>query len=279
MKLKYVLFIVLIFLSIACTNEYKTFYESGELWEIITKENGVKEGPYLRYYKSGQLDVIANCHEDQLDGLYKEYWQNGNLAVEMVYKNGSPNGPASYYYENGNLMKLGDYYNGQKLGVWKAFRENGTSHFSVELTKDMDTTYKNQIIHFTEKGDTVSEKSRYFSVWLDKDTVEPYEMTTLKVKLQSGYFSDSGQISVDFVTTDSLLDNRFIREHNRKFRAKGDSENVAYYGVERAEPGLYHIQGCISEYFVPDPPPPLDYKMPSRLYFFRKDFYVSDSTR
>lgn len=261
---------------IGCNNQHKTFYETGEIKEIITKADGVKEGPYFKYYKSGQLEVIANNHEDQLEGSYKEYWQNGNLALELVYQNGLPNGPASYYHENGNLMKQGDLQKGEKLGVWKAYRENGTPQSYVDFTLDRDNTYKNQIIHFTEKGDTVREGSQYFSVWLDKDTVNPYEMTTLKVKLQSGYFSDSGQISVNFITTDSLLDNMFIREYS-KFRSKGDSENVAFYSVERAEPGLYHIQGCISEYFVPDPPPPMDYQMPSRLYFFRKDFYVKES--
>jgi len=111
--------------------EYKTFYENGELNEVGTLENGIRNGEWLKYdinnnlkkniyYVDGKLNGPCKIYDgssknrlhiectyinDNLEGEYIIYWniyENECINPEIIKE--------SYYYENGKKMENINYF-------------------------------------------------------------------------------------------------------------------------------------------------------------------------
>jgi antitoxin component YwqK of YwqJK toxin-antitoxin module len=87
-------------------------------------ENGVLNGEFKSYYKTGQITEILNYKNGELHGNTKRYADNGALLDDLNYKEGKLQGLAKYYNIEGQLIYTGNYENDEKVGEWEYF-ENG----------------------------------------------------------------------------------------------------------------------------------------------------------
>ncbi len=86
--------------------------------------NGVLEGEFKSYYKTGKITEILNYKTGKLHGNTKRFADNGILLDDLNYKNGKLEGLAKYYNVDGKLIYTGKYENDEKVGEWEYY-ENG----------------------------------------------------------------------------------------------------------------------------------------------------------
>lgn len=127
--MKKLLFLLLIIPSIVLSQKetiVKEYYENGQLYEITTYVDGVKNGVYERYYENGQLDIKTNYLNGEKDGYYYSYWEDGRKFGKFYYKNGVIDGENITYQSNGQIHFYDNYKNGKKHGTCKNFRGDGS---------------------------------------------------------------------------------------------------------------------------------------------------------
>ena len=86
--------------------------------------NGVLDGEFKSYYKTGVITEILHYKNGKLHGNSKRFADNGVLLDDLNYNNGKLEGLAKYYNINGELIYTGNYENDEKVGEWEYF-ENG----------------------------------------------------------------------------------------------------------------------------------------------------------
>ena len=124
----------------------KKFYPNGNLKEIKTIKNGVRDSIYLFYYeneilwekidyKNGGVWNVLNynkpdgsaldcCTIKDGNGIMRFYDKVGRITEEEGFINGLNDGIAKYY-DDGMLYKEGEYQNNEKIGVWKSYNDQG----------------------------------------------------------------------------------------------------------------------------------------------------------
>lgn len=101
------------------------YYPDGKTLMIEENyENGILNGEYKSYYKTEKITEILNYKEGKLHGAAKRYADNGVLLDDINYRNGKLEGAAKYYNLYGQLIYAGNYKNDEKIGEWE-FYENG----------------------------------------------------------------------------------------------------------------------------------------------------------
>lgn len=108
------------------TGEWKYYFENGKISKVGTYENGKLNGEWKYYYENGVLRIIGKYQKGKDIGVWKYYHDNGSLSAIGEYKNGEFSGEWKYYFENGNLRKVGKRENGFDIGKWKYYNEDGT---------------------------------------------------------------------------------------------------------------------------------------------------------
>jgi antitoxin component YwqK of YwqJK toxin-antitoxin module len=87
-------------------------------------EKGILSGEYKSFYKTGKITEILNYKNGKLHGNTKRFADNGNLLDDLNYQEGKLQGLAKYYNIDGQLIYTGNYENDEKVGEWEYF-ENG----------------------------------------------------------------------------------------------------------------------------------------------------------
>tara|TARA_R110001583_G_scaffold5921_8_gene31239 strand:- start:5186 stop:5824 length:639 start_codon:yes stop_codon:yes gene_type:complete len=87
-------------------------------------ENGALNGEFKSFYKTGKITEILNYKNGKLHGNSKRFADNGNLLDDLNYYEGRLQGLAKYYNIDGQLIYTGNYENDEKVGEWEYF-ENG----------------------------------------------------------------------------------------------------------------------------------------------------------
>ncbi len=116
--------------------EWRFYYDSGELREIITYRDGRKDGPQFQFYPNGNLSLETYWDSDStaswLDSVTRQYSEYGQLVMEGWYRDGTPDSLFRYWYPDGTLKEVRIYRDGLKTGLWKYYRPDG----SLEKTVD-----------------------------------------------------------------------------------------------------------------------------------------------
>lgn len=101
------------------------YYPDGKTLMIEENyKNGVLEGEFKSYYKTGKVTEILNYASGKLNGNAKRYADNGILLDDINYVNDKLEGAAKYYNIKGNLIYAGEYKDDEKIGEWE-FYKNG----------------------------------------------------------------------------------------------------------------------------------------------------------
>lgn len=141
MQFKVTLFCVfasLILLS--CGKKVKTFYDSGELMEKygIEKNEGTKNGKYLRYYMNGKVAEEVNFLNGDKQGKRKLFNEDGSIESETDYVNGLINGEHNVFYPNGQVLLHSTYVSSQIVGLLTKYYESGGKMEEVLFDNDME---------------------------------------------------------------------------------------------------------------------------------------------
>ncbi len=76
-------------------------YESGNVREVISYENGRKNGKYQSWHENGQLAKEGVMRDDRWNGKYREWREDGSLRLEGFYFEGMQDGEWSFYDAEG----------------------------------------------------------------------------------------------------------------------------------------------------------------------------------
>ncbi|WP_310992976.1 toxin-antitoxin system YwqK family antitoxin [Aequorivita marina] len=107
------------------TGEWKTYYETGELYLIENYLNNRPHGKQVEYFKNGNISSVGKNLDGQKEGLWNYYYEDGTLRSERAFKNGVANGKYIDYFKNGKVYTIGNKENFKKVGVWKTFNKEG----------------------------------------------------------------------------------------------------------------------------------------------------------
>jgi len=115
------------------------------IWNYLSKDSvlmmseqyqkGKLNGVTKTYYYSGDLYEIKNWSEGIEDGVWVQYFIDGKIQMESMYNNGIREGKQIYYYPNGEVYCKGLYIDDKKSGVWEYFKEEGVRDTLIDYNE------------------------------------------------------------------------------------------------------------------------------------------------
>ena len=103
----------------------KTFYANGKLKShCFTDDTGKKHGDCKSYYENGNLkNVITYEHGRKTRGV--SHYKEGGAALDIQYKNGLKNGLRRKFYQNGKIASEFDYKDNLPGKGLREYNKNG----------------------------------------------------------------------------------------------------------------------------------------------------------
>jgi len=120
--------LLLIVCLFACKkNEFKSFYENGNLKEKYTfsEDESIRNGIYELYSEDGKINERANYNKGTLEGQRTIFYSNGNPEIIEMYKKDNLDGEYKVFFENGQVQITSEYVNGILEGILKKYDEEG----------------------------------------------------------------------------------------------------------------------------------------------------------
>lgn len=117
--MKFLILLILIFVSVACTEE--VIPEKKKFEDLVE----IKDGIYTEYYPGKKAIKLQGgiTPENKRNGRWVLYSENKVELSITHYNNGLKDGHSIVKYPNGTLFYYGEYRNDQKVGVWKTYDE------------------------------------------------------------------------------------------------------------------------------------------------------------
>jgi hypothetical protein len=134
-------------------NLYKTYYDNGQLKEIIeyihdqtygyikqyiykwfkngvkyliqSYQQGLKNGVFTEWHENGKLKYECNFINDSKDGLERIHYYNGQRKLYISYSNGTMNGKCNSWHMNGKIDIECNFYRGILCNNFKKWGKNG----------------------------------------------------------------------------------------------------------------------------------------------------------
>ncbi len=89
-------------------------------------QNDLLHGPSKVYYPgNGQLAELTSYENGIKQGEWKRWFEDGSILNEANYVNDQLDGKAVFYHPNGAIEQQGYYHHGQKAGLWQLYDEQG----------------------------------------------------------------------------------------------------------------------------------------------------------
>ena len=192
---KHTLIIALFVLGLTlemCKNSSKRteYYENGNLWKVYKVENGLKNGKCIEYYENKNKKSVTCWKNDTLSGLAKYFYINGNLKIECNWLDNNMHGEIKEYYQDGILKKNGNYFDNFEVGEFKYYNNDGQLKIIRNYIIVGNKSEVNEFYYFNSKGDTIKDKSNYFKIITNADTIKLGETIYFKFILEAPYFKD-----------------------------------------------------------------------------------------
>jgi len=178
--MKNFLILIIIFSTILFCEDYREYYDNGQLKVLGKFKDGVREGQWFSYHNNGQIENEMNYKNGKANGLWRGYYKTGEIKVEFYcedgkfhgdmvgyYKNGQPaekskynkdllNGNSILYFKDGTIKSLGEYKNDIRYGKWVDYFENGQPWVEVAY---YDTTGYVIIVNSWDRNGKLTLKS------------------------------------------------------------------------------------------------------------------------
>jgi antitoxin component YwqK of YwqJK toxin-antitoxin module len=134
-----VLPLLFLMFSLACKKSAKTFFDTGELKELIEiNTDSSYHGKYKRFFISGNLAEESDFDNGVQVGVKKLFFENGKVEQETQYKDGVVNGFYKVYYESGEKKVEATIVNGKFEGIFKKYYEGGALEEVVTFKDDLE---------------------------------------------------------------------------------------------------------------------------------------------
>ena len=113
---------------------YKELWDNdSEYYEIGTRKDGEKDGPFEVIRDNGEIFIKGNYKEGIKDGLYETFFPSSDannndpqIKSQEHFKNGDWDGWWRIFYDNGNLEFECFYEDGFQEGISKMYSKDGT---------------------------------------------------------------------------------------------------------------------------------------------------------
>lgn len=115
-------------------------YEDGQkVAEGITREDGVRDGPWTEFYSNGQLRAEGKYLDGLKVGEWVYYHPNGKVEQTGTYdEKGRLQGQWVWYYPSGEVLREEQYINGLSDGLMTEYREDGSIIAEGEYIEGME---------------------------------------------------------------------------------------------------------------------------------------------
>ncbi len=128
MKISKLLIIILCNLIFSIhAQEETSYWDNGNLRNVLNYKDGEKDGQNKGYYQNGQLKEIGDYKKGTKKGEWKEYYDTGQLKSISSYKNGDLHGERKDYHKNGKLSYIANYNKGSSIGESIEYDKNGNT--------------------------------------------------------------------------------------------------------------------------------------------------------
>lgn len=102
------------------------FKEGKKISEGITREDGLKNGPWKDYFITGELKAEGTYKDDMKVGKWTYYFTDGKTEQTGKYDDkGKLTGKWVWYYPSGEVLREENYLNGLADGMMTEFTEDG----------------------------------------------------------------------------------------------------------------------------------------------------------
>lgn len=274
-----------------------------------------KEKYFIEYYKNGIIKKECEQINGVLYGECKEYYETGNLKALYKYRSGVLIDSALYfydipikklksksvffkqdsikqiyYYENGNIKEEG-FINSdnKKVGMWKFYNKSQlTAKREYKIIKNEE--FLNQTYTLNNKLDTIYSKSKFFELFILKDTIRRGEYFNACALLKANLFKNKNSeillcipkyenenFNKDF-SNENLIEldtfyNLMIDKKNQKLFIEASKPYTVIFNQKLNNPGNKIIKGFIMEYYQDIDSLGKEYREVSKSYF-EFDVYV-----
>ncbi len=210
----------------------------------------------------------ANSKTINTEENLKGYFENGKTKYKCSYKDSLKF--CENYYKNGNLRSKGAFLKDTiPIGYWEYYNTSGKLKEKKELLLIENKSFLNQN-KFYEDGKIVNEKSSYFEIELENDTINLNEPIKAKIDLISTYFKDNNSSifvivpkdysenfnsmfsNVNRVDMDTTYNLNIEKEYREALGLTTDFRKTAIFGRYFKKPGKKRLRGILVEYFKPD---------------------------
>ncbi len=223
-------------------------------------------------YSNGNIKVRAEVNNNSVyDGSYEEFYLTGELKMKTNYINGICSDTVYIYYKNKQIKEKGIMKNSIKDGWWSQYNEAGILVRKIEFLPKRKNVI-NQLINFDLNGDTITNSSRFYRLYI---------ADTLKVGKNVGqlkYNSDS-KIKDKFY---KVIINNQISENRIDNDTFPEEHLITRYGIYAHKKGYKVVNGTILETIMETHSigsDSLEMKEIKREIFFSKRVYIkSDKT-
>lgn len=181
-------------------NEYKEWYENGQLGFHGNFKNGLRHGLCTSWYENGQTESEANWLNGQLHGSVKYYNKDGSLEFDLQYEYGSNNNPKKVNYHYINYLPSDYYSDTLKNFPLLIFLHGGSArgNDTIDLYNSgpFDQVYRGREFPFIIVSPQCPKHIRWSTEnWFESfysDIVEKYRIDTNKVYLTGMSLGGSG---------------------------------------------------------------------------------------
>lgn len=111
--------------------KYYSYYSGA----LVSEENylkGKKHGTETSYYENGQVSELIHWQLDTKEGPWIQYFPDGKEKLKATYSFNLLNGRYYFYYENGLMMILGNFVDSRRHGPWVFYDDAGKEKYKIE---------------------------------------------------------------------------------------------------------------------------------------------------
>ncbi len=107
---------------------------------VETFVDGLLHGAQYTYFENGNITEIMHFNKGNKEGEWIEYYSDGQINVKGQFINNQLNGKVTYYYSTGERRKIGNYTQGIRKGIWLTYDISGKVIKKVDYDKLVNKT-------------------------------------------------------------------------------------------------------------------------------------------
>ena len=124
------------------SGEWKIFHKNSEqVMHIENYKGGALDGSFKTFFDTGQLFEHYNYADGKRQGAATTYFSNGKKSGTFQYKDDKLHGEVAYFDVEGHMTSSGSYKDDKRVGIWK-FYEEGKQVDSVDYSPVKNPKYR-----------------------------------------------------------------------------------------------------------------------------------------